>query len=267
MIDQYAVLAHYYDALVSTRNTDAVRGDKKFYVEEAIASGGPVLEFGAGTLRMSLAIGKVGIRVIAVDNSPAMIEIAVKKRARHAQEIRKLIEITQGDMRNFSVFEKVPLALIPFRAFQNLLTPNDQRRCLENAFRNLLPSGKLIFDIFDPRLEVLAPSPNDAFGVAPRFLCAFTNPENSNTVSVSLIRTSVDHLQQIFTEQWIFDELSFDGTLKRVQQELRLRWSYRYEIQYLLLLCGFRPLDLFGNFSRGQFCYGEHQIWVAEKPR
>ena len=147
MIDQYAVLAHYYDALVSTRNTDAVRGDKKFYVEEAIASGGPVLEFGAGTLRMSLAIGKVGIRVIAVDNSPAMIEIAVKKRARHAQEIRKLIEITQGDMRNFSVFEKVPLALIPFRAFQNLLTPNDQRRCLENAFRNLLPSGKLRLSI------------------------------------------------------------------------------------------------------------------------
>lgn len=168
-------------------------------------------------------------------------------------------------MRKFSCGQMFPLAIITFRAFQNLLTPNDQRQCLENISRLLTPGGKLIFDIFDPRLETLAPNLLDPFGAQVRLLCTFANPENGNTVSVSLARTSVDRVLQTFTEQWIFDDWDSEGKMTRAVQELTLRWSYRYEIQYLLELCGFQVLHLFGDFSRAPFCYGQHQIWIAQK--
>lgn len=85
MADQYELLARYYDALAQARNIDEVRGDKKFYVEEAVACGGPVVEFGAGTLRIGLGIAEAGIGVVAVDNSPAMLEIGRAKIRRNYQ--------------------------------------------------------------------------------------------------------------------------------------------------------------------------------------
>lgn len=266
MTDCYEVMAHYYDALAQARNTDKVRGDKKFYTEEALKSGGPVVEFGAGTLRISLEIAKAGIGVIAVDNSSEMHKIAAVKRMKNCStEVQDRLEVTYGDMRDFSSTRKFPLAIITFRAFQNLLTPNDQRQCLENISRLLTAGGKLVFDIFDPRLETLAPNPQDAFGAQVRLLCTFANPEDESTVVVSLARTSMDRVEQTFSEQWIFDKWYSNGVMTRAIQELTLRWSYRYEIQYLLELCGFQVLNLFGDFSRAPFRYGEHQIWVAQK--
>lgn len=268
--DQYGVMARYYDALAHARNIDEVRGDKKFYIEEAISNGGPVVEFGAGTLRISRGIAESGIQIIAVDNSPAMIKIAETKRMKNfPPDVQKRLGIVCGDMREFTLRSTVPLAIITFRAFQNLLTINDQRQCLENISRLLTPGGKLVFDIFDPRLETLAPNPQDIFGPRIRLLCTFENPEHGSTVAVSLARTSIDLVKQTFTEQWIFDEwgLYRNMNMTRAIQELTLRWSYRYEIQYLLELCGFQVLNLFSDFSRTPFRYGQHQIWVAQKSK
>lgn len=266
MEDCYEVIARYYDALAQARNINEVRGDTQFYIEEALATGGPVLEFGAGTLRIGLGIAEAGIRVIAVDNSSEMFRIAQMKRRGSPAEVQKRLDIICTDMRNFYLKQPVPLAIITFRAFQNLLTSGDQRQCLKNIWKLLTPGGKLIFDIFDPRLEALAPNQLDTFGSQVRHLCTFENPENGNTVFLSLARTSINRVEQTFSEQWVFDEWDLEGKMTRAVQALTLRWSYRYEIQYLLELCGFQVLDLFSDFSRAPFCYGQHQIWVAQKP-
>jgi hypothetical protein len=36
-------------------------------------------------------------------------------------------------------------------------------------------------------------------------------------------------------------------------------------MQYLLYLCGYRVIALYGDFDRGIFRYGGEQIWIARK--
>jgi len=56
--DFYKINAKYYDAAYGS-TPDLV--DLPFYLEQAMASGGPVLEIGCGTGRISREIGKMGI--------------------------------------------------------------------------------------------------------------------------------------------------------------------------------------------------------------
>jgi hypothetical protein len=48
-----------------------------------------------------------------------------------------------------------------------------------------------------------------------------------------------------------------------IRSSLTLRYIFRYEMQHLLTLAGFRIEALFGDFKRGPFLAGGEQIWVA----
>lgn len=272
MQDPYGTIAKYYDALCEARNTSEVRQDTKFYLEETrgLFTGSTILELGAGTLRIGLHIAKGNpiISVIALDQSPAMLKVAQDKLETHPPELLKRVTLVQGDMRvpqdAIGTSQNFPLVIIPFRGFQNLLTFKDQRMCLENIREIInLTNGRLIFDIFDPRFEALSPHPTEDFGTPIRHIATFKDPKTNNMVSVSTTRTNIDRVAQTFTELWIFDEWTSTGKMKRETQELTLRWSYKYEIEHLLELCGFYAKDLFSDFARSPYRYGQHQIWVA----
>ena len=65
----------------------SVLEDIGFYVEHARRSGGPVLELGVGTGRISVPIAAEGIRVVGVDASQGMLEVA-RERAELAARLR-----------------------------------------------------------------------------------------------------------------------------------------------------------------------------------
>jgi hypothetical protein len=45
-----------------------------------------------------------------------------------------------------------------------------------------------------------------------------------------------------------------------------MRYFYRYEIEHLLSLCGFKVVELFGNFDKSDFCDDSSEmIFLAEK--
>ena len=45
-----------------------------------------------------------------------------------------------------------------------------------------------------------------------------------------------------------------------------MRYFFRYEMEHLLELCGFRVTDLFGDFDGSEFTAGSPEmIFVAEK--
>ena len=55
-------------------------------------------------------------------------------------------------------------------------------------------------------------------------------------------------MQQILEEERIFEELDADGqVVAKTYAPLRLRWVYRYEMQYLLELSGFAIEALYGS--------------------
>ena len=61
----YDAIARIYDPW-----SRSVVEDVDFYVEEALASGGPVVELAVGTGRIAVPVAKAGVQVIGVDESP-----------------------------------------------------------------------------------------------------------------------------------------------------------------------------------------------------
>jgi SAM-dependent methyltransferase len=65
------------------------RGDAEWYRSKARHCGGPVLELGAGTGRITLGIAHDGVRVHALDTDPAMLERLTQKLAQQPPEVRE----------------------------------------------------------------------------------------------------------------------------------------------------------------------------------
>ena len=69
--------------------------DVSFYVDEAVRSGGPVLELGVGTARVAVPIAAAGIEVVGVDLSEGMLEVARERAALAGVSL----DLRHGDMR------------------------------------------------------------------------------------------------------------------------------------------------------------------------
>ena len=251
--------AAYYDYYSS-----GVEGDVPFYVEEAQKAGSPVLELGCGTGRILIPTAEAGIDIIGLDRAPAMLSVARRKIDGLPDEAQERITIVEGDMRAFSLNRRFKLVMIPYRAFLHLLTPEDQRRTLTCIRDHLTDGERLIFNIFDPRLDIIA-AHFGSLGSAMKQISEFTHPETGRRIIVWDTRT-YDPGQQTLEQYFIFEELDHDGlVVSKTYTPLNLRYAYRMEMQYLLKLCGYEVEVLYGDFHRGPFRYGGEQIWVAVK--
>ena len=123
--------ADIYDAVYADLTHDI-----DFYVEQARACGGPVLELGCGTGRVSLAIAAAGIDVTGIDISPRMIAAAQAKAERRGLSERCIFQ--SGDMADPQIADRFPLVIMPFRSFQSMLTVEEQRMAL--ATRTIIVS-------------------------------------------------------------------------------------------------------------------------------
>jgi SAM-dependent methyltransferase len=126
----------------------SVTEDVGFYVEQALAAGGPVVELAVGTGRIAIPIAQAGLEVIGVDTSPGMLAIA-RAAAREAG-VADRVDLRLGDLREPPVNERVPLVICPFRSLLHMET-EDEKLCALAAARNLLvEEGRFVFDVFSP---------------------------------------------------------------------------------------------------------------------
>ncbi len=240
-----------------------VDGDAAFYTELALASGGPVLELGCGAGRLLVPIANAGLEITGLDISPAMLAVAATRIAKERGAIRRRITTVLGDMSDFELEKKFGFAFIAFRSFMLLTEPEAQRRCLERVRDHLTPGGNLAIDIFDPRLERLIPDQQEEDWLP---MGAIPHPTSFNLVSVEAAGRSNDAVRQVFEETWRFTERDREGnTLRQEEEVLRMRWTYRYEMRYLLELSGFEVLAEYSDYDKSPPAYGKEQIWVARR--
>ena len=241
-----------------------VEGDVQFYVEEAKKAGSSVLEVGCGTGRILLPIAESGIAIVGVDRAPAMLSLLRQKLAKYSPDTPSRVELIEGDMRNFSLGRRFKLVTIPYRAFLHLLTPKDQRQALLCIREHLADDGRLIFNVFDPNLELIAASLGP-LGSALKKDSEFIHPDTGHRVVV-WFTGHIDPECQMLDAHFIFEELDDEGkVLAKTYSPLTLRYVYRYEMRYLLELCGYKVEALYGDFRRGPFRYGGEQVWVVRK--
>jgi SAM-dependent methyltransferase len=244
-----------YDLRIGDGAGTPVAGDVEFYLKWARKTGGPVLELGAGTGRVSVPLARAGHEVVGLDLSPHMLRVAKKK-------VKPGLKLTfvRGDMAEFDLGRKFRLILIPFRAFQHLKSAEAQRSCLACVRRHLAKGGLFIVDLFDPRLEFCLPQGD----TAPKGRGRVRHPKTGNPIDIRIEERHNDPLTQVFREKWVYTERDGKGhVVRRTEEWLSLRWTYRFEMQYLLELSGLRPLACFGSFSESPPRYGAEQIWLA----
>jgi SAM-dependent methyltransferase len=116
------------------------RRDVPFWRNLALQAGGPVLELGCGTGRISLPLGKAGVPLVGIDRSERMLERA-RARTRRAR-LSNTIRLIRGDIR-FTPFSRPSFAMVmaPYGILQSLLRERDLTATLQEVQRVLAPGG------------------------------------------------------------------------------------------------------------------------------
>ena len=234
--------------------------DIAFYLALARRDGSLVLELGCGTGRVAIALAAAGLEVVGIDSSVGMLDGARAKAARLDAETARRLTLVEGDMRSFSLGRTFDSVIVPARAFAFLLTPEAQVSCLTQVRRHLRPEGSLAIHLFDPRLDWCLP---EASGGRTD---ESYDPVSHRRLRVEVLNRRNDVLNQVMTELWRFSEIDADGTLLREEEEqLALRWTYRYEMRHLLGRIGFVEVVEYSDFNGSPPAYGAEQIWVCRR--
>jgi SAM-dependent methyltransferase len=230
----YDAIAELYDPW-----SRSVVEDVGFYVEEAVAAGGPVVELGVGTGRIAIPTASEGIRVIGVDSSPGMLEVC----RQHAElaGVEELLDLRLGDLRRPPVSERVQLVTCPFRAFLHLMGDDERLDALEAARDLLVPGGRLVFDVF-------APGRDDIEDTHGRWI------EREPGIWE---RAEWDELARTLTLS-VRDDIGDGSTM-------RLAWVQPEDWRRLIAAAGLRLEHLYGWFDRRPYRGGEDSVWVARR--
>jgi ubiquinone/menaquinone biosynthesis C-methylase UbiE len=245
-----------YDSINNDERA-VVHGDTAFYRDLAHHAGGDVLEIGVGTGRVALRLAASGLQVTGLDASSAMLSIAAEKAT--AAGLADRLRLQLADMRSFDLAERFGLVIAPFRAFQVLLTADDQLAALTAFRRHLRPDGIIAMHLFDPVYHFLLP---DAKGPVDRQ--AGVDRVTGCRVEGVLETARFDHVAQVRHDLWRYRLFGTDGTVAEEEAlELSLRWIFRWEMRHLLRLANFVVDAEYSDFAGSPPAYGKEQIWVA----
>jgi SAM-dependent methyltransferase len=227
----YDAIAHLYDPW-----SNSVVEDVAFYVEEAVRSGGPVVELGVGTGRIAVPTAAAGIRVVGVDSSSEMLVVA--REQAELGGVTKLIDFHHGDLRDPQLEGQFPLVTIPFRSLLHMETHRDRQAALAAVRGLLAPGGHFIFDVFTP------------------------SDEDVNET----------HGRWLEREPGIWERADWDlenrTLILRVRgeagsSEMSLAWLSVPEWKEHLAEAGFEVEALYGWFDRTEWSGGEDSVWVC----
>ena len=257
-VDIYSI-AEFYDYVVPYRD----RPDVAFFVEAAKEAGTPVLEVGCGTGRILIPTARAGVQITGLDLSPNMLEVGRRRLLAEAEDVRSRALLIQGDMRTFELPEQFRLVTLPFRPFQHLTTVKDQLACLERIQRHLVEAGRLILDIFNPKMEALTA---DNVGVEMSDEPEFTMPDGRKVIRRHKI-VSRDVANQIQQVELIYYVTHPDGRQERLVQAFPMRYLFRFEAEHLLARAGFEVENLYADYDKSPYGskYPGELIFVARK--
>lgn len=236
-------------------------GEIDFYRQLAaqFAPGGePILEVACGTGRVALRLAQDGRRVVGLDLSAAMLEIA-----RHKSTGLPQVSWVQGDLRTFDLGERFPLVISPGHSFQNMLTSADQLACLENLKRHLLPGGRLVIHLDHQDVAWLGSLMSGKGGVCEASN-AVIHPRTARRMrAVKAWRYAPATQTATLLAAW--EELDAQGAViqRWERQPLPMHCVFRFEMEHLLARAGLQVEALYGDFLHGELCDDSTEmVWL-----
>lgn len=250
--------AHYEDGAYYDQAYRRRREDVAFYVAEATAAStrGAVLELGAGTGRVAIAMARAGAEVVCVDLVPAMLDRAAMRVAKEPRAVRERLSFRQGDLRSVRLRKRFPLVVAPFNVFMHLYELRDVERALATVKAHLAPRGRFVFDVMVPDAEALARDPSRVYR-AP----AVRWPSDGKRYRYGET-FHYDPIRQVQLVTMIFEDP--DDPDNTFITPLAHRQFFPVELEALLHYNGFAIEERFGDFERGPLRPdSESQIIIA----
>jgi len=122
------------------------RRDVAFWRGLARRTGGPVLELGCGTGRVSLPVARAGVPLVGIDRSSAMLARAAQRRRRAG--LGGALALVRGDIRSLPFGRgSFPLVMAPYGVLQSLLRDRDLSSTLASVARVLPRGGRFGLDL------------------------------------------------------------------------------------------------------------------------
>lgn len=239
-----------------------ITADVAFWVEQARAAAGPVLEVACGNGRVLVPCVEAGIAIDGLDITEAMVESLRAKLA--AKGLRA--DVAVADMRDFVRPRRYALIFIAFNSFLHNLTQEDQLAALRRCREHLAPGGRLMMNIFHPSLRILL----EHDGV-PRLFKERALP-HGGTARVTDTPTG-DPVDQINHTRRRLEILDAAGRVTATHEfEFDIRYIYKPEMELLLATAGFRRVAVVARtaFTQGFATKpaiegGDTLVWTAWK--
>ena len=249
----------FYDAVTPA----SFAGDTEWYRSKARESGGPVLELGAGTGRITLALAQDGVQVHALDAHPAMLAALRAKLSTQLPEVRDRVVVVEADMRSFELPQRFPLVIAPFRAFLHNVTEEDQLACLGRVRAHLRAQGSFLFNIFHPSLEFMSQNAGPLTAVW-RARGVFKQPDGGYIVRSEATR--YDTVQRRLESLHRYEECNADGTVVRISiNNLELAYLYPSDVERLLRQADFASVHIAGSFAGRPFAHDADELVVEAR--
>jgi SAM-dependent methyltransferase len=258
---------HYSDAALYDYEYRRRRADLAFYRELArrrLPEGGRILELGAGSGRITVALARAGYEVVAVDQSPAMLAKLRSRVAALPAAVAKRITVVEGDLRSFEIGARFPLVIAVFNVLEHLYTRVEVDACLRCVVAHLdepkgkTPGGTFAFDVQLPDLAWLIRDPHKRWAKT-----RFTDPTTGRAMLYST-NHDYDPVGQIALIRLYYEPADGKGPTKIVK--LSQRKFFPAELEALIAHAGLRVTERFGDFGwRPLDASAESQVLVCEK--
>lgn len=232
MVDHPNLEEYRYPDLYDLENPD-FDPEGPFYLSWAREVGGPVLELGCGTGRITIPFAEDGFEITGLDIVPGMLDTARSKAGNTP------IQWIEADVRDFHLGRKFNFIFENGSVFMHMLSNEDQEAFLARVHEHLSPDGLFV-------VSLLFPHPEDLVSVTEEKEWFSYQDEEGREIRVSGTEL-YEELQQVKLETAIRRISNPDGTVTVCIAPLRLRYTFPQEMEGLLSRSGFVLKDRFGG--------------------
>lgn len=217
--------------------------DLGFYTELAASGGGPVLELGGGTGRLTLPIARRGTAVTAVELDPGMLAQLRSKLALEDAAVRARVDLVEADAVTLDLGDRrFARVLMPFNFLMLLTERAAQQDALRAAAAHLAPDGLLALDVMNPAAMTSTTGTSLSPSVQRR------DPRSGNTYIKFTATSAVgaDGCQHVHGR---YDEILPDGHVASHPFAYSWRMVPLEDLTGMLAPLGMAPRAVFGDFE------------------
>lgn len=251
----YATIARYYDA-EHTDKTD----DLLMYSSLAATYGDPILDIGCGTGRVMFHLAQEGYAIHGIDSEISMLDRArIKLDA--FNHLRSKLKFYHGDVLHYELDTEFKMVLLSYNSLMHFHDQADQLALLQRLRGWIASDGLLVIDLPNAG-ETFASTDSDNVTLERTFIDAETGH-----LVMQQATSYLDRVEQLMRVNWIYDEITGDGTLKRLVAPVVFRYFFYPEMCLLLSQTGFEIETVYGDTDNGPFEDGCERMIIWARPR